>query len=89
MMENYDKKKQSVADIIALQQEMQSIYGIPRSAYGIAQKMYRMGVLSATLQVKYTFTYIFTLTHIFVYYEINRHYKINQTLIKLKLEMGL
>ena len=58
MMKTYDKKKQTVADIIELQHRMQSIYGIPRSAYGIAQKMYRMGVLSATLpkklQVLYT-----------------------------------
>eukprot|EP01083_Nonionella_stella_P102045 289967_1 len=52
MMQNYDKKKQTVADIIELQRNMQSIYGIPRSAYGIAQKMYRMGVLSATLPKK-------------------------------------
>eukprot|EP01084_Bolivina_argentea_P226104 381977_1 len=52
MMKNYDKKKQSVADIIDLQRKMQAIYGIPRSAYGIAQKMYRMGVLSATLPKK-------------------------------------
>lgn len=52
MMKTYDKKKQTVADIIELQRKMQSIYGIPRSAYGIAQKMYRMGVLSATLPKK-------------------------------------
>ena len=52
MMKTFDKSKQSVKDIIELQRKMQSIYGIPRSAYGIAQKMYRMGVLSASIPKK-------------------------------------
>ena len=52
MMKNFNKKKQTVKDIVELQQKMQSIHGIPRSAYGVAQKMYRMGVLAASIPKK-------------------------------------
>jgi len=53
MMQSHDRSKCSVADIIDLKQRMQAKFGVERTEEAIAQKMYRLGVLRATMPRKF------------------------------------
>ena len=52
MMRNHDRTKCNVEGIIDVQKRMQQRFGHNRTAYEIAQKMYRMGVIKAMMPKK-------------------------------------